>query len=140
MEPNFENGDYLIIDEISYRFREPQRGEVVVFKYPKDPSQNFIKRVIGLPGETIEIKDGQIKVYKGDEIKVLDESKYLSLDTSGSLRAELKEDEYFVLGDNRPFSFDSRRFGVLPEDNIIGRVFLRAWPFASAALFLDIRY
>ena len=76
MDPNFENGDYLIIDEISYRFRSPQRGEVVVFKYPEDPSQRFIKRIIGLPGETIEIKNGEITVYNQDGTQILNESEY----------------------------------------------------------------
>jgi len=134
MEPNFENGDYLIVDELSYRFREPQRGEVVVFKYPEDPSQRFIKRIIGLPGERVEIGNGEIKVYDEGESLVLDESGYLeNIETLGSLIINLGEEEYFVLGDNRLFSYDSRRFGPLPEDNIIGRVLLRAWPFASAA-------
>ncbi len=74
MEPNFENGDYLIIDEISYRLREPQRGEAIVFKYPKNPSQRYIKRIIGLPGETVEIKDGKITIYKEGVPQVLNES------------------------------------------------------------------
>src|SRR4030043_1009546 len=78
MEPNFENGDYLIIDEISYRFRDPLRGEVVVFKYPNDPSQRYIKRIIGLPGETIEIQGGQITVLNEEGRTALEESEYLS--------------------------------------------------------------
>ena len=137
MEPNFENGDYLIVDEISYRFREPQRGEVVVFKYPQNPSQRFIKRIIGLPGETIEIKDGKITISKDGNSQVLNESEYLSfsLYTSGNISVALDKDEYFVLGDNRAFSFDSRRFGVLSKEEIIGRTFLRAWPFTSLSKF-----
>lgn len=137
MDPNFENGDYLIVDEISYKFRSPQRGEVVVFKYPDNPSQRFIKRIIGLPGETIEIKEGKITIYNGENILSLDESSYLdsSLYTSGDIKVGLAENEYFVLGDNRPFSYDSRRFGVLPEEYIIGRFFLRAWPLDSLSGF-----
>lgn len=136
MNPSFESGDYLIIDEITYRFRSPQRGEVIVFKSPQDPSQRFIKRIIGLPGETIEIKDGKVIIYTKDGPQVLDESNYLpDLLTGGNIRITLAEDEYFVLGDNRPFSFDSRRFGVLSEENIIGRVIFRAWPFADAVKF-----
>lgn len=132
MEPNFENGDYLIIDEISYRLRAPQRGEVIVFRYPDNPSQRFIKRIVGLPGETIEIEEGKIIVKNGEDVMVLNESEYLSsLETIGDLVIELSPDEYFVLGDNRFYSFDSRKFGPLPEDEIIGRVFIRAWPFAS---------
>lgn len=136
MDPNFENGDYLIIDEITYRFKAPQRGEVIVFRSPQDPSHRFIKRVIGLPGETIEIRDGEITIQKDGQYQVLDESNYLSdLLTGGNIQITLAEDEYFVLGDNRPFSFDSRRFGVLPEENIIGRVVFRAWPFDDVTKF-----
>jgi signal peptidase I len=136
MEPNFEDGDYLIIDEISYRFRDPQRGEVVVFKYPNDPSQRYIKRIIGLPGETIEIEDGQLIISKDTE-EVLDESDYLSSSvfTQGEIQFSLGEDKYFVLGDNRESSSDSRRWGPLPRENIVGKVFLRAWPFVALAKF-----
>ncbi len=133
MDPNFANGDYLIIDEITYRFRGPERGEVIVFRYPQDPSNRFIKRVIGLPGEEIKIKDGEITIDGGD---ILDE-KYLpdDLTTSGDIHIILENNEYFVLGDNRPYSFDSRRFGPLLEEFIIGRVYLRAWPFGSISKF-----
>jgi len=134
MEPNFENSDYLIVDELSYRIRDPERGEVIVFKYPKNPSLRYIKRVIGLPGETIEIKDGKIIISKGSESQILDESKYLSsLQTPGELKVSLNNNEYFVLGDNRIFSSDSRYWGTLPKKDIIGRVFFRAWPFTALA-------
>jgi len=136
MDPNFGDGDYLIVDEISYRFNEPQRGEVIVFKAPFNPSQRFIKRIIGLPGETVEIKNGNITIYKDGQLFVLNEENYLSsLDTTGNIKITLSEDEYFVLGDNRAFSYDSRRFGSLPEDKIIGRVIFRAWPFATLEKF-----
>jgi len=135
MEPAFENGDYLIVDELSYRFREPQRGEVVVFRYPENPSFRYIKRIIGLPGEKVEIKDGYVMIDKGGRSLVLDESQYLPrfLVTPGSLQIVLKQNEYFVLGDNRPVSSDSRRWGSLPRENIIGRVFFRAWPIPTLA-------
>lgn len=135
MEPNFENGDYLIIDELTYKFREPQRGEVIVFKYPNDTSQRYIKRIIGLPGETIEIENGKVTILNEEGEKILEEASYLSsFDfTPGNLKMTLDKDEYFVLGDNRPSSSDSRRWGALPEKDIIGRVFLRAWPFAALA-------
>jgi signal peptidase I len=135
MEPNFEDGDYLIIDELSYDFRDPGRGEVIVFKYPNDPSQRFIKRIIGLPGETVEIQSGSITIYNEEGKTTLEESGYLpsSIFTSGDLRVALGEDEYFVMGDNRGASSDSRRWGTLPEDYIIGQVFLRAWPASSLA-------
>lgn len=137
MEPNFENGDYLIVDELSFRLRDPQRGEVVVFKYPNNLSQRYIKRMIGLPGETVEIKDGKIIVFGQEGGRVLDESAYLSptIQTPGDIRATLAENEYFVLGDNRYASSDSRRWGALPREDIVGRVVLRAWPFAALAKF-----
>jgi len=133
MAPSFENGDYLIVDEISYRFRNPKRGEVIVFKYPSDPSQCFIKRIIGLPGETVEIKNGKVRIYKNGKVQVLNESSYLNsgVFTQGNLRISLRKDEYFVMGDNRAFSYDSRRFGVVPRKDIIGRVVLRVLPFIS---------
>ncbi len=146
MEPNFKNGDYLIVDELSYRFREPKRGEVIVFRYPQDFEVGIlgkflgwggqpllIKRIIGLPGEVVEIKDGKITISKGSLSHVLGEEDYLpsSLVTFGDMRVSLREKEYFMLGDNRPFSLDSRRFGILSEEKIIGRVVLRAWPLDS---------
>jgi len=134
MEPNFENGDYLIIDEISYRFGDPQRGDVVVFKYPQNPSQRYIKRIIGLPGETVMIEGGQIIILSQETKQVLDESGYLpDIETPGNLIMNLSNDEYFVLGDNRISSSDSRRWGSLPREDIIGKVFFRAWPFAALA-------
>jgi len=141
MEPNFENGDYLIVDELSYRFRAPQRGEVIVFKYPDDPSQRFIKRIIGLPGETVDIKDNKITISKSGTSIVLNESQYLSFaQTAGDTHLSLGADEYFVLGDNRNFSYDSRRFGVLPKDKITGRVLIRAWPFDELEIFKEVSY
>jgi len=133
MEPNFENGDYLIIDEISYRFHDPQRGEVIVFSAPPNPSTRYIKRIIGLPGETIEIKEGKIFVIK-ENTEVLDESQYLpkGLETQSGVQGDkfsVPEDKFFVLGDNRQVSSDSRIWGLLPRQNIIGRVYLRLWPF-----------
>ena len=137
MEPSFENGDYLIIDEISYRFKNPQRGEVVVFKYPYDPSQRYIKRIVGLPSETIKIENGEVLVLNEKGWDVLDESAYLSfgLKTPGNIQISLLDNEYFVLGDNRSASADSRRWGALPSDKIIGRVIVRAWPITAFAKF-----
>jgi signal peptidase I len=135
MEPNFENGDYLIIDELSYRLSDPQRGDVVVFKYPYNPSQRYIKRIIGLPGEKVDIKNGAVVVSSGDGSKILDEKGYLAsgISTPGTANVLLDENEYFVLGDNRPVSSDSRTWGTLPRENIIGKVFLRAWPINAMA-------
>ena len=141
MEPNFQNFDYLIIDELSYRFREPKRGEVVVFKYPQDPSSRFIKRIIGLPGEKIKIEEGKVFIEKEGELRILEEF-YLpeSTKTSGDIETVLKGDEYFVLGDNRTFSSDSRRWGPLRRDKIIGRAFLRLWPLSCFAKIETSQY
>jgi signal peptidase I len=132
MEPNFDQGDYLIIDEISYRFREPKRGEVIVFRFPLNPSQRFIKRIVGLPGETVEIKEGKVIIKSGDKVQTLNEKYLPSINFNGrEYNFTLKENEYFVLGDNRNFSYDSRYFGPLNKKFIIGRVILRLWPIKN---------
>lgn len=130
MEPNFFEGDYLIIDELSYRFRSPQRGETVVFRPPTDSSSRYIKRIIGLPGETVQIKHGKVVIYSDDTPQTLNETDYLpeSFETLGDSQISLGYNEYFVLGDNRSASYDSRKFGPLAKENIIGRVYFRAWP------------
>lgn len=132
MEPTYYNHEYLIIDEISYRFNEPERGEVVVFKYPKDRSQFFIKRIIALPGERVSITDGNVVIYNSKNLDGLNlEEPYLSdsTKTSGNIDLALEQGEYFVLGDNRSASLDSRRFGALQKDEIIGKAWIRGWPF-----------
>jgi len=137
MEPNFEDGEYLVIDEISYQFREPQRGEVVVFRFPGNRSQFYIKRIIGLPGETIEIKDQQIMIKNQSNPSgfILNESSYLqNIPAMGDYKVNLKNDEFFVMGDNRAASYDSRRWGPLPKKDLIGRVLFRAWPASRAAM------
>lgn len=132
MSPNFESGDYLIVDEISYRFSEPQRGDVIVFNWPKDTKQRFIKRVIGLPGETVSVKGGQVEVAKDGKTDTLAE-RYLpnDLKTYGDITITLNVDEYFVLGDNREYSYDSRAWGIVPRKDIIGKAFLRIFPVSS---------
>ena len=131
MEPSFYDHEYLIIDEIDYRFSNPHRGDIIVFRYPNDPRQFFIKRVIGLPGERGGIADGAVKIYEpGDsQGKVLDETAYLgSVETSGSKDITLGSGDYFVMGDNRGASLDSRVFGAVPREFIVGRVWLRGRP------------
>lgn len=144
MEPNFDDGQYLVIDEISYRLDEPKRGEVIVFRYPHNPSQYYIKRIVGLPGETIEVVGGGIIIYNERNPKgvVLNEAQYLGdgRKTVGNIRIVLEKDEYFVLGDNRDASLDSRRWGPLDEDYIIGRVWLRMWPFDKMTVFAAPNY
>lgn len=144
MEPSFEDGDYLIIDEISYRFKKPVRGEVIVFRFPEDPKQYFIKRVVALPGETVEIKNNRVTVFNEESPAgfVIDESGYLASAqiTEGNLKIKLKEDEYFVLGDNRLHSSDSRSWGALERRLIIGKTFIRVWPFDKAKYFTPVPY
>lgn len=141
MAPNFENGDYLIVDEISYRFSEPQRGDVIVFNYPKDTTQRFIKRVIGLPGETVDIKNGQVNIIKDGQTAMLGET-YLpdDLKTYGDVNVALNADEYFVLGDNRQYSFDSRMWGVVPRKDIIGKALLRLFPMNALSAISQPAY
>lgn len=139
MEPNFQEGNYLIIDEITYRFSEPKRGDIVVFKYPKDPTQYFIKRIVGLPEETVEIKNGSVWITSGRDKKEfeLDESGYLPYHnkTGGDLRMKLDKEEYFVLGDNRLMSSDSRKFGAVNREFIVGKTWIRAFPLNKLAVY-----
>jgi signal peptidase I len=135
MFPTFHDRDYLIIDELSYRFSEPKRGDVVIFRYPNDPSVFYIKRIIGLPGETVDISRGAVTVTKEDgSTIVLDESYVVHEDATYTLNSVVGEDEYFVMGDNRPRSSDSRVWGTLPRENIIGRAYVRILPFAKASV------
>jgi signal peptidase I len=140
MEPNFYDHEYLIIDEISYRFQEPARGDIVVFRYPRNPQEYFIKRLIGLPGEEVQIRDGDVFVYNDehkDGLKL--EESYLppQVKTYGfsEEKIELGDNEYFVLGDNRNSSKDSRSFGPVDRSYITGRVLLRGWPFDRVKFF-----
>lgn len=137
MEPNFYDHEYLIIDELSYRLRAPERGESVVFRYPRDPGQFFIKRVIGLPGETVEITGGHVVLYTNEHPngKVLDEPYIVEARTNGKARATLGQDEYYVLGDNRDESLDSRSFGPVKRKGIIGRVWFRGLPVSRVGTF-----
>ncbi len=142
MEPNFQNGDYLLVDELSYRFKDPQRGEVVVFKYPKGESQRFIKRIIGLPGEQIELNGSEIKITEPNgQVVNLDENKYLpKLIYFSEQNITLGKDEYFMMGDNRFHSFDSRGWGSVKRSEIIGRAVVRLWPPTALAYFLEPAY
>jgi len=143
MEPSFYDHEYLIIDELSYRFHAPTRGDIVVFRYPNDQKQFFIKRVIGVPGETVEIAGGVIKIYndKHPNGDLLNETQYLDQDYTATTRTvTLKNDEYYVLGDNRIASLDSRYFGPVNKSFIVGRVWLRGWPLDRWKAFSGLNY
>ncbi len=133
MVPTFHNGEYLIIDELSYRFQSPERGEVVVFRYPENPSKFFIKRIIGLPGETVTITDQAITITKDQVTETLNESYALTSTPYHPVKVELKADEYFMMGDNRDVSSDSRIWGPVKYDLIKGQVFVRLLPITKIA-------
>lgn len=139
MDPTFHTGDYVIIDQITYRFDDPKRGDVIIFKHPDTPSIYLIKRIIGLPGETIEISGKEIVVRNKTTgvSKILDQS-YLADDRLSNEflpPTTLGKDEFFVMGDNRKQSSDSRVWGVLPRESIAGRSFIRLFPFNQVGLF-----
>jgi len=132
MVPTFENGQYLIIDEISYKFTEPKRGNVVVFRYPNDTKKFFIKRIIGLPNEIVDIKGDSVVIKNGDNPDgfVLPQE-YVKNHSNNDTHFELKADEYFVMGDNRSASSDSRYWGAVKKNLLVGRAFLRLLPVHS---------
>jgi signal peptidase I len=136
MDPTFASGQYLIVDELSYRIESPNRGDVIIFRYPKDPTQFFIKRIIGLPGETVEIMNGSIYITEVSGKKItLNETYVKNVGNGNNMTKKLGDAEYFVMGDNRPESSDSRTWGTLPSKNIVGRAFLRLLPFDHLSIF-----
>ena len=136
MHPTFENLDYLVVDELLYDLKAPARGDVIVFRYPKNPSIFYIKRVIGLPGETVSINRGVITITTvAGKYIVLNEPYIVNEDATYTKNVSLTSEEYFVLGDNRPNSSDSRIWGPLPRKNIIGRVDLRLLPITKIGFF-----
>lgn len=135
MEPTFQERDYLIVDELSYRFREPKRGEVIVFRAPSG-ADDYLKRIVGLPGERVKVEGNKIIIFNDDypQGKVMHEA-YLTEDTPGSSTVTLGDEQYYVLGDNRDASYDSRRFGAVDADMVVGRVWFRGWPFSRVSGF-----
>ena len=143
MAPNFSSGDYLLVDELTYKIREPERGEVIVFSYPSGGSTSFIKRVIGLPGERVVLEGDKISIFNDEYNQgLIIGEEYLPSGTitSGSVDLKLNAEEYFVLGDNRSYSFDSRSWGVLIYDDIVGLARIRLWPFGSLRAFAAPKY
>lgn len=130
MEETFQSGEYLIVDQVSYYLHDPARGDVIVFRYPKDPSKYFIKRIIGLPGDTVKIEGSTVTIINEQNPNgfVIDEPYIKSMSPDNHLTEKLGAREYFVMGDNRDRSSDSRAWGILTEDRIIGKAFLRLFP------------
>jgi len=130
MEETFQNGEYLIVDQVSYHLNSPERGDVVIFRYPRDPSKYFIKRIIGVPGDTLNIENSSVKIINESNPDgfILEEPYIKSMKSGVSISETLGEREYFVMGDNRDESSDSRVWGVLQEERIIGKAFLRLFP------------
>lgn len=129
MDPTFKTGEYLIVDELTYHFNAPERGSILIFKYPKDPSKYFIKRVIGLPGETVSINKGEVSIVNSLHpagFKLTEP--YVKFEKNDTMSYTLGSGEYFVMGDNRLGSADSRLWGPVPEKNIIGRPIIRFFP------------
>lgn len=147
MMPNYIDQEYLLAEKLSYTISSPSRGDVIIFKYPNNPTVNYIKRVIGLPGETVEISDNQIKIINTSHPNgvVLDES-YISKGTKTLTGSDKKvvtivpNDSYFVMGDNREHSSDSREWGNLPKANIIGRAWLTVKPLDRFGFQYHVSY
>lgn len=123
MEPTFHDGELVIVDRLAYKFGQPQRGEVIIFNYPADPNEEFIKRIIGLPGDVVTIQDGNVSV--NGEFLV---EPYIAEKPAYSVTQTVPEGTLFVLGDNRNNSSDSHVWGPLPMDLVIGKAFLIYWP------------
>jgi len=143
MEPNYPDGEFLLTDKVTYKFNEPERGDVIVFKAPPTYEDEFIKRIIGLPGDRVSINNGKVQING----KPLNE-KYLDdqlITSGGSFLSEGEEmlvpqDQFLVLGDNRPYSFDSRAWGFVLKDKITGRAWFIYWPPPNVGLIEEVIY
>jgi signal peptidase I len=139
MSPTFETGEYLIVDQLTYHFEAPKRGDVVIFKYPLDTSKYFIKRIIGLPGETVSVKGATVTITdkNGNLVTTLTNEAYVLPANQSDLATNttLTDDQYFVMGDNRRVSSDSRIWGPVPKEDMVGRAFLRLLPPSRVSLF-----
>jgi signal peptidase I len=168
MVPTLEIGDRVLVNKLVYRFREPRRGEVIVFVAERDPTadqrslvrkivdtlteglgvsapsdKDFIKRIIGLPGETVEMKDGVVTITKPDGTKITLNEPYLAQDkdTTPFGPQKVPDESYFVMGDNRPNSADSRtRLGPIPRGDIVGKAFVKVWPLSRIGLLRTPKY
>lgn len=141
MDPTFKSGQYLIVDQLTYHLNNPRRGDVIILKNPMNPSVYFIKRVIGLPNETLVMNTGKVTIKNSDNPDGFQlEEKYITQNhrTSDTFEIKLSPTEYFVMGDNRPESSDSRTWGPLDSDLVVGRPVLRLFPISAASVFPGI--
>ncbi len=138
MDPTFATGQFLIVDRLTYRLNEPNRGDVIVFQYPNDPSKYYIKRIVGLPEESINIKDGVVTITNKNSSStptILREPYVKDIHRSyDNINIDLNQTEYFVMGDNRLESSDSRVWGPLEKHFIVGRPILRILPVTSLSI------
>jgi len=130
MEPNLHQGQRILVSKVVYKLHEPERGDIIVFPNPINPNVEYIKRIIGLPGETVEIRDGMVYIHKEDgTVLTLDERDYIVNPASNSFYGNtIPPDNYFVLGDNRNNSSDSRGGWTVPGQDIVGKAWLSIWP------------
>ena len=136
MDPTFQSGEYLIVDQLTYHFSDPQREDVIIFRYPRSPSTFFIKRIIGLPGETVDVKNNVVTITNKEHPDGFQLSQpYIVNQSKTTNHFELKDDEYFVMGDNRSASSDSRYWGAVPRNLLIGKAFLRLLPINKAGVW-----
>ena len=136
MEPNLEEGQRLLINKVVYHFHEPERGDVIIFHAPNNLQADYIKRIIGLPGDTVEVKEGAVYI-NGSK---LDEPYIKDLPHYTLIQRKIEEDRYFVLGDNRNNSNDSHNNWTVPRQNIIGKAWLSIWPPGEWGLILNYSY
>ncbi len=143
MDPNFHDNEYILTDKISYRFHTPQRGDVVIFRAPQNRELDYIKRVIGLPGEKVKVQGGEVFV-NGQRLKESYLPANLTTNAGDFLRAgqdyQIPADNYIVFGDNRPHSSDSRAWGPVVKEDIIGKAWLRYWPPQDFGLLPQVSY
>lgn len=133
MDDTFHQSNYLIVDQLSYLWRDPQRGEVVIFRNPQNNNQYFIKRIIGLPQETVSVRNGQVTIIQPGRGRFTLEEPYIGSQNTKDAYVKLNDREYFVMGDNREVSWDSRYWGALKQEKIRGRALLRLWPLSQVA-------
>lgn len=142
MEPNLHEGQRIVISKIVYWFHEPERGDIIVFPNPNNPDEEYIKRIIGLPGEVIEITNGVVHIHQENgNTLIIDESEYIADPAKNDyLGKTIPEDNYFVMGDNRNNSYDSRRDWTVPRDEIVGKAWLSIWPLSNWGLVANFSF